>query len=248
MKRIVRLAALGVGAYVLILIATFPAARVSASLEDRVADLAVNGVSGSIFSGQAAQVVYQGLDLGRLHWQFHPLRLLLGRLEYRVELDNPANTGHLIAGKTLTGRTFVDDVDVEVLPDRLVNHYSLVPFNSSGTMQLLFETLSPGDDYTGEVAGRVIWRDAVILEPLSLVLGQLEMDVSTRDGQLVGRFDNSGDLAVSGEVALSASNEYRIDLLLRPGPAVDADTLAILEQFSQRLASGDYRIDLSGQF
>ena len=248
MKRVVRLAALGVGAYVLILIATFPAARISASLEDQVADLAVNGVSGSIFSGQAAQVVYQGLDLGTLHWQFRPLRLLLGRLEYRVELDNPANTGHLIAGKTLTGRTYVDDVEFEVLPDRLVNHYSLVAFNSSGTMQLLFESFSPGDDFTGEVVGRVIWHDAVILEPLSLVLGQLEMDVSTRDGQLVGRFDNSGDLAVSGEVALSASNEYRVDLLLRLGPAIDADTQAILEQFSQRLANGDYRIELSGQF
>ena len=61
MKRVVRLAALGVGAYVLILIVTFPATRISASLEDRVDDLAMNGVSGSLFSGQARQVVYQGL-------------------------------------------------------------------------------------------------------------------------------------------------------------------------------------------
>ena len=83
MKRVVRLAALGVGAYLLILIATFPAARISASLEDQVADLAMNGVSGSVLSGQAVQVVYQGLDLGTVHWQFRPLLLLLGRLEYR---------------------------------------------------------------------------------------------------------------------------------------------------------------------
>ena len=246
MKRIVRLAALGVAAYVLILIVTFPATRISASLEGRVADLAMNGVSGSFFSGQAVQVVYQGLDLGTIHWQFRPWLLLLGRLEYRVELDNPANSGHLNAGKTLTGRTYLDDVDIEVLPDRLVNNYSLVTFNSSGTMQLLFDTFSPGDDYSGEVAGRVIWRDAVILEPVSLVLGQLEMDVSTRDGQLVGQFEDSGDLGVSGEVALSPVNEYRVDLLLRPGAAIDADTLGLLEQYSQ--ANGDYRIDLSGQF
>lgn len=246
MKRVVRLAALGVGAYVLILIVTFPATRISASLEDRVADLAMNGVSGSLFSGQARQVVYQGLDLGTIHWQFRPWLLLLGRLEYKVELDSPANSGHLYAGKTLTGRTYLDDVDIEVLPDRLVNHYSLVTFSSSGTMQLLFETLSPGEDYSGEVAGRVIWRDAVILEPVSLVLGQLEMDVSTRDGQLVGQFEDSGDLGVSGEVALSPVNEYRVDLLLRPGAAIDADTRGLLEQYLQ--ADGDYRIDLSGQF
>ena len=96
------------------------------------------------------------------------------------------------------------------------------------------------------MAGRVIWRDAVILEPVSLVLGQLEMDVSTRDGQLVGQFEDSGDLGVSGEVALSPVNEYRVDLLLRPGAAIDADTRGLLEQYLQ--ADGDYRIDLSGQF
>lgn len=248
MNSIVRLVALGVGAYVLILIATFPATRISDSLAERVTDLSINGVSGSVFSGQAVQVVYQGLDLGTVHWQFRPLRLLLGRLEYRIELDYPANAGHLNAGRTLTGRTYVDDVDIEVLPGRLVNHYSPVTFNSSGTLQLLFETLSPGDDYSGEVVGRVIWRDAAILAPVSLVLGQLEMDVSTEDGQLVGRFENSGDLGVSGVVALSPDNAYRVDLLLRPGAAMDMDTLAMLEQFSQRQANGDYRIELSGQF
>ena len=248
MNSLVRLVALGVGAYLLILVATFPATHISAALEDQVTDLTMNGVSGSVFSGQAVQVVYQSLDLGTVHWRFRPLQLLLGRLEYRVELGLPANTGHLNAGRTLTGRTYVDDVDIEVLPGRLVNHYSPVTFNSSGTMQLLFDTFSPGDDYSGEVAGRVIWRDAAILEPVSLVLGQLEMDVSTGNGQLVGRFKDSGDLGVRGEVALSPINEYRVDLLLRPGTAIEADTLVVLEQFSQRQANGDYRIDLSGQF
>jgi general secretion pathway protein N len=247
-NRIVRFAALGVGAYLLILIASFPATRISGELEERVADLYLNGVSGTVFSGQAAQVVYQGLDLGTVHWQFHPLALLLGRLEYSLELDNPANAGHLNAGKTLTGRVYIDDLDIEFQPGRLVNHYSPTEFNSSGTMQLVFETISLEDDYAGEVSGRVQWRDAVVLEPVSLVLGQLDMDVSSEDGMLIGRFDNSGDLGVSGEVALSAANEYRVELLLRPGPAVDRDTLGYLEENTQRQANGDYRLDLSGQF
>ena len=248
MNSVVRLVALGVGAYFLFLLATFPATFVSAALEERSADLSLNGVSGTVFSGQAAQVVYQDLDLGTLHWQLRPSRLLLGRLEYRLQLDNPANAGHLTAGKTLTGRTYISDMDLEVLPGRLVNHYSPFPLSSSGTMRLVFETLSPGDDYSGEVAGRVIWRDAAILEPVSLVLGKLKMAVSTRDGQLVGQFTDSGDFGVSGEVALSPVNEYRVDLLLRPRSAIDADIEVVLEQFSQRQANGDYRIDLSGQF
>jgi len=246
--RVWRLVALGVGAYLLVLVTTFPAARVSGMLQDQVAELSLNRVSGSAFSGQAAQVVYQGLDLGPVHWQFRPLALLLGRLEYRIELTHPDNHGQLYAGKTLTGRTVIHDLDIELLPDRLINHYSPTRVDTSGTLRLAFETLNPGDDYSGEVNGRLVWQDAVILDPISLVLGQLELELVTDDGELVGRFVDGGELGASGEMALSAAYAYRINLLLRPVNDVSPDTQELLEKNSaQRQPNGDYRIDTSGQ-
>jgi len=246
--RVWRLVALGVGAYLLVLVSTFPAARVSGMLQDQVAELSLNGVSGSAFSGQAAQVVYQGLDLGPLHWQFRPLALLLGRLEYRIELTHPDNHGQLHAGKTLTGRTVIHDLDIELLPDRLINHYSPTRVDTSGTLRLVFETFNPGDDYSGEVNGRLVWQDAVILDPMNLVLGQLELEVVTDDGELVGRFVDGGDLGASGEMAMSATYAYRINLLLRPVNGVSPDTQELLEKNSaQPQPNGDFRIDTSGQ-
>ncbi|MGB5178406.1 MAG: type II secretion system protein N [Gammaproteobacteria bacterium] len=248
MTRVWRLVALGVGAYLLVLVTTFPAERVSTMLQDQVADLSLHGVSGSAFSGQAAQVVYQGLDLGPVQWRFRPLALLLGRLEYRLELTHPDNHGQLHAGKTLSGRTTIHDMDIQLLPDRLINHYSPVTIDSSGTLHLVFEAFSPGADFSGEVDGRLEWQDAVILDPISLVLGQLQLDVMTDNGELVGHVVNGGDLGASGELVLSPTYAYRVDLLLRPGNTTSADTRAMLEQSAQRLPNGDYRIDLSGQF
>lgn len=247
MTRVWRLAALGVGAYLLVLVTTFPAARVSGMLQDQVDELSLNRVSGSAFSGQAAQVVYQGLDLGPVHWQFRPLALLLGRFEYRFELTHPHNHGQLHAGKTLTGRTYVHDLDIELLPDRFINHYSPVAVTTSGTLRLVFETFNPDADYSGEVNGRLEWQDAVILQPMNLVLGQLQLDVVTDDGELVGHFVNGGDLGASGDLALSAAYAYRVNLLLRPGNNVSSDTLDMLEDSAQRQPNGDYRIDTSGQ-
>ena len=247
MSRVWRLVALGVGAYLLILVITFPAARVSGMLLDQNADLSLGRVSGSVFSGQAAQLVYQGLDLGEVHWQFRPLALLLGRVEYRIELMSPANQGELSIGKTLTGRTHVHDVDIELLPGRLVNHYSPMPVNTSGMVRLVFDTFNPGADYSGEVNGRLEWRDAVILEPINLVLGQLVLDVVTDDGELVGRITEGGELGASGELALSATYAWRLKLLLHPGNDVSSESLDMLEQSAQRQTNGDYRIDMSGQ-
>jgi len=246
-SRVWRLVALGAGAYLLILVITFRAARVSGMLLDQNADLSLGRVSGSVFSGQAAQLVYQGLDLGEVHWQFRPLALLLGRVEYRIELMSPANQGELSIGKTLTGRTHVHDVDIELLPGRLVNHYSPMPVNTSGVVHLVFETFNPGADYSGEVDGRLEWRDAFILDPINLVLGQLVLDVVTDDGELVGRITEGGELGASGELALSATYVYRLKLLLRPGNDVSSESLDILEQSAQRQTNGDYRIDMSGQ-
>ena len=247
MTRVWRLVALGVGAYLLVLVTTFPATRISGMVQEQVADLSLNGISGSAFSGQAAQVVYQGLDLGPVHWQFRPLALLLGRIEFHIELMHPDNTGQLHAGKTLIGRTYIHDLDIELLPDRLINHYSPVAVHTSGTLHLVFETFNPGVDYSGEVNGQLEWRDAAILDPMSLVLGQLQLDVVTDDGNLVGRFANGGDLGISGDLALSAAYAYRVNLLLRQDNNVSSETLDMLEQYTQRQPNGDYHVDLSGQ-
>ncbi|MGB5717610.1 MAG: type II secretion system protein N [Gammaproteobacteria bacterium] len=247
MTRVWRLVALGVGAYLLVLVTTFPAERIGTMLQDQIADLSLHGVSGSAFSGQAAQVVYQGLDLGSVQWRFRPLALLLGHLEYRLELMHPDNHGQLHAGKTLTGRTYIHDMDIQLLPDRLINHYSPISIDTSGTMRLVFETFNPGADYSGAVEGRIEWQDAVILAPMSLVLGQLQLDVVTDNGELVGQFSNGGDLGVSGDLALSPVYAYRVNLLLRPGNNVSPDTLNMLEQSARRQPDGDYRIDTSGQ-
>lgn len=247
MARVWRLAALGIGAYLLVLVITFPASRVSGMLQERIDDLSLNGVSGSVFSGQAAQLVYQGLDLGPLHWQFRPFALLLGRIEYRIELKNPDNRGHLSMGKSLSGRTLVHDVDFVLLPDRLINHYSPNKVKTSGTFHIVFDAFNPGTDYSGDVNGQIEWQDAVILEPISLVLGQLAVEVVTENGELVARVTQGGDLGVTGEMALSAAYAYRINLLLRAGTVADSATLEVLDRSAQRQPNGDYRIDVSGQ-
>jgi len=216
-------------------------------MQERLSDLSINQVSGSIFSGNAAQLVYQGLDLGPVQWRFRPLALLFGSLEYRIKLTAQENAGQLTAGKSILGRSYVKDMDITLLPGRLINHYSPVAVETSGAMRLVFEELNSGEDYSG-VSGRINWQDAAVLEPVNLVLGPLEIDISTRDGLLVGSFDNSGNLGVSGELTLSALNEYRIDLTLRPAGDINTETLELLEQYAIRQSGGEFRIDKSGQF
>ncbi len=247
MQRALRLLALGIAVYLLILVFTLPASRVSETLVQRLPDLSVHAVSGSVFSGRAGQVVWQGLDLGTVHWHFRPLGLLLGRLEYLLELTHPANHGELLIGVTLTGRVLAQDVELTVLPERILNHYSPVAIGTSGELLLAVEEVDLTDVFSNNTSGLLVWQDAVILEPVDMVLGRLELAVTGSDGVLVGEFIEGGELGVSGEVSLSQDSRYRVNLLLQPGADVSMTTLDMLEGVAQVQPAGGYLIEQSGQ-
>lgn len=248
MQRAWRLLALGVAAYLLILIPTFPASRVSDMLTERVPDLSIHAVSGSVFSGRAGRVTWQELDLGTVHWYFRPAALLLGRVEYSLELTHPSNQGQVKVGVSLTGRAYLRDVELVVLPDRVINHYSPVAVATSGEMLLAFEEIDLTDMFSNNTTGQLAWRDAVILEPVNMVLGLLEVGVQGRTEALVGEVVEGGELGASGELSLSRDGSYRISLLLQPGPDVSAETLDMLEDAARMQPNGNYLIEQSGQF
>lgn len=247
MKRVWRYLAIGVTVYLLFLVSNFPAERIKTLLESRVADLSLHAVTGSVFSGQARQLVYQGLDLGSLHWQIRPVSLLLGRAEYRVELEHAENHGHGNIGVTLLGRTYGRDLELMLLPDRLINHYSPVAVSTSGELHLEIEQLDLDGDLPRDLAGRILWQNAAVLEPADMVLGDIEMALLGSGKELAGSIIRGGVLGASGELALLPGRRYRVNLVLRPGIDASTATLDLLENYTRKQANGDYLIDVSGQ-
>ena len=248
MQRAWRLIALGVAAYLLILVTTFPAARLTGMLEQRLSDLSILAVSGSVFSGKAGRVVWQDLDLGSMHWQFSPLALLLGRVEYSVELMHPANAGQLAAGMTLFGNAYVHNLDLKLLPDRIINHHSPVEVQTGGEWWLDFEEIDVNDVFSGSTSGTIAWQDAVILAPVNMVLGQLKLDVQGNNAALLGEIVEGGALGASGNVSLLVDGGYQLDITLQPGPDATAETFDMLEDGALLQTNGNYLIRQSGQF
>ena len=248
MQRAWRLIALGVAAYLLILVTTFPAARLTGMLEQRLSDLSILAVSGSVFSGKAGRVVWQDLDLGSMHWQFSPLALLLGRVEYSVELMHPANAGQLAAGMTLFGNAYVHDLELKLLPDRIINHYSPVEVQTGGEWWLDFEEIDVNDVFSGSTSGTIAWQDAVILAPVNMVLGQLKLDVQGNNAALLGEIVEGGALGASGNASLLVDGGYQLDITLQPGPDATAETFDMLVDGALLQSNGNYLIRQSGQF
>lgn len=73
----------------LVVIATFPAALAWRWWGDRVPDVRLSGLSGSVWNGEALRVAVRGQALGKLKWQVSPLSLLGGNPAATLSLEGP---------------------------------------------------------------------------------------------------------------------------------------------------------------
>ena len=99
--------ALGLSAFLLLLLVTFPAQLVFGQLERL--GLQATGVSGSVWKGQAGMLTVGSTPLGQLTWDLDALKVLTGQASALVTLrqNNAFATGHVAAG--LTGKVTVNE-------------------------------------------------------------------------------------------------------------------------------------------
>ena len=248
MKAVWRLTLAGVAAYLLFLLITLPADRAVKLLEQSAVGVELQSVSGTLFSGKAERVVIGGLGMGPVTWSLRPLPLLLGRLEYRLALKDPALHGEGVVGAGLGGHVYLHDLKVELKPDPLVNHFSPLPVQTSGEMTLLIESMELLDRFPRELTGHVDWVDAQIIEPVDMSLGHVEATLQSEANTLVSRVSGTGETTLSGDFSLTQAGDYRLNLLLTPGPAVSPDIVDGLKTVGQARPGGAYLITDAGRW
>ena len=247
MKAYWRLPLAGAAAYLLILLITLPADRAVNLLEQNTVGLDLQSVSGTLFSGKAEHVVIRGLAMGPVTWSLRPLPLLLARLEYRFDLNDPAFRGKGVVGAGLDGHVYFHDLQVELKPDPLVNRFSPLPVKTSGDMRLMIESMDFVDGFPRELTGHVNWTDARIVEPVAMSMGRVEATLHSEANSLVCHLSGVGETTLSGDFSLTQGGDYRLNLLLTPGTEVSSDIVEGLKTFGQARPGGAYQITDSGR-
>ena len=247
MKRAWPLLAIGAIVYLLVMVITFPASRLAPLLERQVAGLSLHAVTGSVFSGQAAQLIYQDLDFGPLNWQLRPAGLLLGRAGFHLEMTHPANSGAMNMAITPWGTVYVRDLQLTLSPDWLVNRYSPLPVKTSGAMRLQIDAFKLAGGFPEDLTGLLSWDDAVVLDPLEIILGDVGMTLNSQAGLLAADIVEGGRLEAEGGLQLSADGRYHVNLRILPDNEMSDETFATLESLGQIQPDSSLLFETSGQ-
>jgi general secretion pathway protein N len=215
----ITLLALGLGVYLAVAIASFPAALAYRWFGPERLTLA--SIDGTIWRGNAAFGAIGGFAFSDLRWRLHPAALLTGRISLSAETR--LNDGFASANVAASGsRVELTQVRAATSLKSLRELASLGDI--SGQLSLSLERLDLVEGWPVAAEGMLEIAELVAppLVPMSGVsqipLGSYRAEITTTEepGILALVNDLGGPLELTGRISLSPDRSYLFDTLIKP--------------------------------
>ncbi len=246
MKRLpIRWTGVAVILFVVFLIFTLPARYMLGWIGG--GQLAVQGVEGSAWHGRVLRLAVNQQAVGPVVWQFDPIMLLTGRVEYRVYMQSGNGGGEFRTGVSLFGTRYMRDAQITLPAADIVQQLRLNLVTLGGHFQTDIQDLSLSAGWVDALEGLIVWQDAQVQQPSQVALGHLQMQLSLRDAAIVGVLsDQGGPLELSGEVLVSQDKSYRLNALVKARDGANPQLQEALQLLGNPDAQGRYTLQLSG--
>lgn len=232
MKAVKRIIAIGAATFAVALVILFPARVLYQwAAPDNVQ---VNGISGTIWNGRAAEGTYSGVYFRNLDWQFRPLALARGLLAYRVRLEPAGGFVEAEAGVSVGGNVVVRDLNAALSLGEVVQLAMMSGVNAEITLQL--DRLELEDGWPTQILGIARVSDLLIRNLSSTPIGSYEAEFQPGEDAIVATVEDvAGVLELAGTLRLTPERNY--SLIGRVGAKNDAP--ASVTQQLQLLGSPD---------
>jgi general secretion pathway protein N len=243
---------LGAVSYLFFLIASLPAQQLVGWFGGGgpAQALAIEGVSGTIWSGEAQRVSFKHKSLGELTWSFKPLRLFLGKLAYSIELKD---TGQQLQGifSTRFSDTFsLENVDALLQAGQVAELLQQRQIRIEGKVRAQELDLVFSKGQLTAAYGNIQWLGAALQSPMNMAIGDLQADFSTDDasGDIKGLIrDIKGPIAVQAEVHLKTDGNFQFTGKLKPGDKADPGLAGALRAIGQQQPDGSIQLKYAGR-
>ena len=241
-RRGLRMGTIAVAAFLIILIARFPAPWAAGLLPRGVS---CEQLDGTLWSGACSGLAAERTTLGDLSWSLHPLALLTGRLDVDASLARPDGTASGRVQLSPSGVLAARDVHANLLLD-----HALLAQLSPGTHAHLEADLASlrwdGKRIT-QLQGQMALHG--LTDDQSAPLGDFRLVFPASAGDPVGQLtDLGGPLAVQGTVRLTGEPGYVVDGLVAARPGASASMVQQLRYLGTPDAQGRRPFSFAGTF
>lgn len=236
----------GILAYLGFLCATFPATYALRWVQADLPGIQLSDISGSVWSGEAQQLVFESVPLGAISWHFDWRAPWTGKLGYHLHLVDGVTQldGRVAIG--YTGRVVIHDLIGRVPVQRLDHWLPLPPESVTGLLQLNLANLVVTKGIPRTADGSVTLSDVSLNWPQTVTLGSYRMQLRTSQGITGEIRDTSGPLGLQAQAVLQADGQYHVKGMLS---ARDAQSAAahLLTYMGSPGPDGNYSFDFAGR-
>jgi general secretion pathway protein N len=202
--------------YLLTLIWTLPAAVVWKQLQPRLpVPVTIHGLTGTLWSGQAGQLVVDGINQGRLDWRWRPGMLLSGAIGLELQWQ-PRNGQVLGQLRIRPGALSLHNISGELDASSMAIIHN-APFALGGKWLLDVPELTLENlEHVSGARGRLVWQEAAGGLPQAMPFGHLTAELDQADGWLLLRLqDQGGPLGLRGDARWRPGQPMKINAQLQ---------------------------------
>lgn len=243
------LIALGLGAFIVLLLVTLPAQVVTSRMGRFGVD--ATGVSGTLWKGQAAMVTVRAVPLGQVSWDLHVLKLLAGRASATVAVKQADAFAQGDVSASLGGRITLSD---------LTASWSLatlsvpgLPSGWKGTANARFPRIVIEGGLPVDVAGTLDVSNLVGPANRPANLGSYRATFPSAaapqgNGIAADLKDVDGPINVAATVRVQRDRSYLVEGQVATRPEAPPQVVSALQYLGEADASGRRPFSISGTF
>ncbi|HET7649202.1 MAG TPA: type II secretion system protein N [Gammaproteobacteria bacterium] len=245
MRRGLRWLLPGIAAYLVFLGATFPAAYAVRWLKPALAGIQLSDISGSVWSGQAQELVFDSVSLGAVRWSFDWRAPWTGRIGYHLQLDDGSLQLHGRADIGSGRQIVVHDLAGRVPLTRIDRWLPLPPNSINGLLQIDLTDLSVSNGLLQSADGTVALSETELNWPQHALLGNYLMKVHTAQGIIGEIQDTGGPLILQAHAVLQSGRTYTVSGTLAARDA-GSDAAHLLTYLGSPDQTGQYPFNFGG--
>ncbi len=243
--RAVWITLLAVVAFAIILVARMPASWV---VPVPPAALSCTATDGTVWSGTCTGLTLQGLAVGDVVWELHPLKLLAGKIAAHVAVTRPGASaqGDLetnFSGRILTARNLKADLPLEraLMPQ--------LPANLRGNVHAELGLARIENGIVTDLKGHLEARDLQQVGSEPAPLGSYSLSFPGGSAEPTGELhDLGGPLSVQGTLRLTRAPGFDLQGMVSARASAPADLQKQIQYLGSPASQGRRPFSLGGTF
>lgn len=247
-----RLLYVGIGAYIVFLLATLPASFLTRYILPSVKSanaIKLQSVHGSVWQGRAMDASINRFSLGRLDWKLNGWGLLLGDVDLKLKFKNENSRGSGFVSMGFGGSTVAEDIEVQFPSEALQPLLYGIPISFSGDLRGSIKLLEIKPGKVLRSTGRVVWQSAALRAPQNIELGSflITLEPINNGTKLKITDQQQGPVISDIGITVKGDGEYRLNGWLKARDERQQHITEALRLIGRSDSTGKFWMSFSGK-